>query len=803
MFERRLKIFLGVLSAVVVLLLGRAAQLQVLHAEDWRREANDTLKKVAYVESTRGTILDRTGKELARDRACTDACVQYAALMPQADEPWLKATAKARVRARVGDAAWKATKKAEATKLIAAESEQLQHEIDAMWAKLARVAGRPLEEIEATRQSILQRVAMRKKYIWYQSYLRATRTKGGADSEAEPRWQRWLSGETDDAPEIDKFVVTVGEERQAHVILHDVSLDVQNELARHPEQYPGLVLKPGQTRFYPFEDVACHLLGRIGRVDKKDLLNDPNLKDPRRKYLPNDEIGRSGLEWLCEPALRGTQGMVVTNYGDESANSAEPPVPGRDVMITIDVGLQEDIQRFFAHATLRVKNPATHEYEDLPNQVLHGAAVLLDVKTNQVLALVSNPTFDLNTYDEKLRTLLDNEIDAPLRNRATETQFEPGSTVKPLVGLAGVTAGVVNVNEGIECKGLLELPNRRRPGGKPVTFGRVGRCWVASMFSEDLHGAVAHHPVPFASPHHGHDGNQDGWLTYSDGLERSCNVYFETVADRLGIDALSDWMRRFGLGRRTGIGIEEYSGYVPAQARQDFGNPRTTGFLGGIGQSFVAATPIQMANVASTIARGGIWMRPRLVMPDPKTGAPVPTRETKFDGPDVVDLHLDPEALKACHLGMTNVVNAPGGTGTGARMADLLVAGKTGTAQAAPFRIPEKDPITKKPLKDEDGKTRYVTFAASTRDNPNLLVPWYRNSGTAEKPIIDHSWMIGFAPADNPKIAFGVLVEYGGSGGGAAADVVRQALESCIRRGYLKRRSAPAPTTEPSEAAHD
>jgi penicillin-binding protein 2 len=316
------------------------------------------------------------------------------------------------------------------------------------------------------------------------------------------------------------------------------------------------------------------------------------------------------------------------------------------------------------------------------------------------------------------------------------------------------------------------------------------------MFEKELGPAgVAHHPVPY--PHKGHDGNKDGFLTYSDALERSCNVYFETVADRMGITRLTDWMRRFGLGRKTGIGIEEYKGRLPGDApRPD----RSTCFFGGIGQGYVAATPIQMANVAATIARGGLWMRPQLVMPDDKTGKLPPLRAGAIEGPDAVDLHLDPKAVAACKLGMYNVVNAPAGTGKAARMDDLVLCAKTGTAQAAKFKVLKKD-AKGEPLLDENNHKQYEEFAPSTPDHPNPEMPWYRGAG-ANNEKLDHSWMIGFAPADDPKIAFAVLVEYGGSGGGAAADVVKTAMEACIAHGYLQAQTnKPKPQDEQPQQA--
>ena len=788
MFERRLKIFLLILAACVAGLLFRAAQLQMIQREYWREEASAALKKVRFLDTDRGPIKDRKGRDLAVDRPCVDACVDYRAIVYPADPKWLKDIATDRLRARLGDA-WAHTPKKQREKLREQEMPAVQNSITAMWEKLAELSNQSPEEIEQLRQSILQRVEIRKKYVWYQAYSRALKKDGGEGSDAGgSRFEKFLSGDSEDGPQIDKFSVTVTEETMPHVILHAISLDVQNELGRHIDRYPGLTLRPGLHRYYPFEDVACHVLGRIGKVNQKDLTEDPYHGDPRRRYLPNDEIGRGGLEWLCEPALRGTLGRITTVYGEEASTTTDPPIPGAAVRATIDIDLQQEIQSFFASATLHDSHGQVTER----NAVLHGSAVLLDVKKNQVLAMVSYPTYDLNRFDELYASLYEDRINEPLRHRATESQLEPGSTVKPLVGLAAITQGVVGVNEGIECTGFLVLPNHH---GGNITFGRLGRCWVASTYYERLAGQVAHHPVPV--PHHGHDGNPDGFLTYSDAEERSCNVYFETSADRLGISALTDWMRRFGLGRKTGLGIEEYNGRVPGDASQSFGmSSRATCFFGGIGQGYVAATPVQMANVAATIARGGVWMRPNLVMADNNDGAgqrPA-LRAGALDGPDMVDLHLNPEAVAACKLGMINVVNGPAGTGKAAHMDDLLVAGKTGTAQAAPFKILLRD-AKGEPLLDADNKRQYKEFVPSTPDNPNAELPWYRATGTKDKYKLDHAWMIGFAPADDPKIAFAVLVEYGGSGGGAAADVVKASLESCIAHGYL----TPKPNAPPPD----
>src|SRR5205814_1980847 len=191
-------------------------------------------------------------------------------------------------------------------------------------------------------------------------------------------------------------------------------------------------------------------------------------------------------------------------------------------------------------------------------------------------------------------------------------------------------------------------------------------------------------------------------------LERSCNVYFETMADRLGMEGVNFWMDQFGLGRPTGIWISERGGSIPRDARGLALRLRSTVWFAGIGQGQVQATPLQMANVVATIARDGHWLRPHLITNDRQL-LPHPTTNPVLNAiPDSADLHLSPAALRAVKQGMINVVQGPAGTGTDAFRKDLLIAGKTGTAQAAPFRLLQRD-ATGKPLLDSKGNRVYNT----------------------------------------------------------------------------------------------
>jgi penicillin-binding protein 2 len=541
---------------------------------------------------------------------------------------------------------------------------------------------------------------------------------------------------------------------------------VQNELAKDLEEYPGLKLMPGLRRVYPYKTAGCHLIGHLSSVKREDV-EDSADDDELRRYRANDKIGRTGLEALLEPLLRGTRGQVRRVSGEDKPVAVLEAKPGQDVRTTIDIDLQDHVQELFKHVQVDVDD---HPEQEVP---LHGSAVVIDVPTGEVLCLASYPDYDANEYFKDYALLSTDNLNKPLLNRATQYPLVPGSTMKPLIGIGAITQGLLGPAETIECTGYLIIGKRK--------FTKTYRCWTMQRWKH------SHHDIPLPHPQPGEQGTVPGFLTFSDALERSCNVFFETVGDRLKIDGESYWMRRFGLGQKTGLGIAESAGYVPDSYR----GPRrdAASWLAGIGQGPVGVTTIQMANVAATIARNGIWIRPHLIPPD----VHLPKRESAetsagSERPDREDLHLSPAALAAAHDGMYRVVNMDKiGTGNQAKCKDVVVAGKTGTAQAAAFLIPKIDPVTKQPMKDEKGKPIMEPLAISTAEHPNPLAPWYRGTG-ASGTDLSHAWFIGYAPADHPKVAVAVMVEYGGSGGATAGVIAKSVLEACIEHGYLPRK---------------
>jgi penicillin-binding protein 2 len=774
MFQRRLRIILVLLIMVTAVLVARAFQVQILQRADWQASAADMMKRTDFIETTRGNIVDFKNRVLALDEPCTDACVDYRVITDDPDPAFVAAEADKRA-VKMDDYAHLSTAKKH--QRIDEQSDQVRRDILSMWSTLAHISGKTSDEIDDIRRSIVQRVETRRRYLWYVTYQLALRKR--ADDPKPPWYESWLQGGSGDAPNLDDYAITVGEQTEPHVILNALNPDTVNLLEKNLERFPGLVLRPGQHRVYPFGQAVCHTIGHLSPVDIYDRNSDPFKDDELRKYLLNDVIGHGGIEGLCEQALRGIRGQTV-QYANSDQVLTTDPRPGRDVRITLDVELQTDVEEAFAK---RRVYPQPDPAPPVIRENQHGAAVVIDIATGQVRAMVSYPGFDPNSLDTDYPVLARDDLNTPLLNRATQAQLEPGSTAKTMVGLGAITHGFATPTSTIECTGYLVINGIKY---------NVGKCWVATQYESLLgRSGVAHHPVPESAPHPTEGkgsipgkfaGTVPGFLTVTDALERSCNVQFETLADRMGLTELQYWFDQFGLGRPTGVGITESSGHIPNPANIPAALRQYSTWFAGIGQGEVRATPIQMANVAATIARNGIWMRPRLLV-DPNDAA------TKPSTPDTVDLHLAPDALEAVRLGMVRVVNSPAGTGTqvqkhdGDSLSGILVAGKTGSAQAAKLTVPVRDSAGA--IVMENGHAKHQIVELGTPGTQT----WYVGVGDNNDKVV-HAWFIGFAPADKPQIAFCVMVEYGGSGG-IAADIAHDVLTACIDHGYLSKSSGP------------
>ena len=441
---------------------------------------------------------------------------------------------------------------------------------------------------------------------------------------------------------------------------------------RLDSELPDVVVEPVPTRRYP-ERLAAHLFGYVGEVSDAQLADSEELKS-------GDVVGQAGIEKVYNAVLMGEDGarrVVVNSVGREirTLEQAEP-TEGKRLQLTIDADVQKAVEDAFGATPF------------------NGAAVVLDPRDGGVLAFASLPAYDPNAFAAGIDRQTWNALNAddlrPLNDRAIQGTYSPGSTFKMAVGLAGLEEGVITPETSVYCPGHANF------------YGRSFKCWKRGG-----HGAV----------------------NLARAIEQSCDVYFYTVGNQLGVDRIHKWATALGLGVKSGIDLpNEKQGLVPStewkleRLKEKWYAGETISVA--IGQGQVSVTPISLAVYAATLANGGSRVTPHLLRAvDEGAGwqpvtPPAPT--------PVID--ISPEKMQAIRDGMWRVVNA-GGTGGRARIEGKDVAGKTGTAQVI----------------SNAGRM-------AARTNRNLR---------------DHGWFVFFAPRDNPTIAGVVFAEHGIHGGNA------------------------------------
>jgi penicillin-binding protein 2 len=408
------------------------------------------------------------------------------------------------------------------------------------------------------------------------------------------------------------------------VVKRDLSWDEVVAIETHQLDLPGVSLRITPRRSYPLGGQLAHLLGYVGEASPQDLLADP-------RYRMGDLVGKAGLERGWENQLRGVNGgqqVEVDSVGRRLRVLREvEEVPGDTIKLTIDLDLQEAAVRALGDRD--------------------GTVIALDPNTGGILAYVTQPTFDPNTFargvrPDEWRSLLTDKH-RPLTNRAVQGQYPPGSTFKIVVATAALEEGIINPFTRIHCPGGLQFGNH------------YFRCW-----KKGGHGTVNLH----------------------EALVQSCDVFFYQVAQRLGIDAIARQARVFGLGLPTGIPIEhERAGTIPdvAWKRQRFKQPWYAGetLSAAIGQGYVTVTPLQMANLIAMVAVGKRY-RPHFVRQVETPDGTIVQTET----PEVIaTLNVRATTLMQVREGLRDVVNTERGTGKKARLTGIEAAGKTGTSQ--------------------------------------------------------------------------------------------------------------------------
>jgi penicillin-binding protein 2 len=492
----------------------------------------------------------------------------------------------------------------------------------------------------------------------------------------------------------------------------DITPDEKEFIEAHRDELPELETIDEQRRLYPRDGFAAALIGYTGEVSE-DMLNQSRYA----YYEPGDVVGRSGVEESYDALLRGTDGsrdVLVDSHGREVGRLGyERAIPGSDLKLTVDL----DIQRA-AELALGNRN---------------GAVIAMDPHTGDVLALVSHPSFDPNDFAVRVQrdtwAKLITDPNHPLMDKAIQDQLAPGSTFKLIMSVAGLQENVAQ-NLKVNCQGGANF------------YGRFFAC-------DAHHGAV----------------NIDNAIPYS------CDTYYYTLAERLGIEPIAKWAHELGLGQKTGIDLpNEAAGVVPSEEWK-LKNYHEKWYAGevisvGIGQGATAVTPVQLARAIGGIASGGAMRRPHVVLQDQ---LPPNYRQAIIDsypGSGDANVPIAPSTWETITDGMAAVVSGAGGTARSSHLEGIDFAGKTGTAQVVNHSFGAKS----------------VSKDVSQRAN---------------------AWFVGVAPRRNPDIVVAVLWEHGGWGVGSsklAAQVIQAFVDKQRRleHNVLQVEAEPKPQGTPS-----
>ena len=457
------------------------------------------------------------------------------------------------------------------------------------------------------------------------------------------------------------------------LIAEDLSLAQVAHFNAVALEHPEFEIDVRHVRLYRHGPFTAHVLGYLGEVAEAELTA------PSSPYAAGDLVGRRGIERRYDLHLRGEDGeqvVTVDSRGRLQAESGRRPArPGRRLDLTLDLELQQEAAIYFEDKV--------------------GSAVGMDPDTGELLTLVSSPSYNPNLFARRLdreqwRQLSEAPND-PLQNRALQNSYPPGSVFKIVVAVAGLSESVVRPTETVTCNGATRIYNRRF------------RCWRRA----------------------GH-----GRVNLREAIKESCDVYFYHLGQKLGIERIADYARRFGLGSPTGLDVGgEKAGLVPdpewsMRARGDRWYPGETISV-AIGQGPLLVTPLQVATLIATVINGG-----RRVVPHLSAEQALPT----------VDVGLDPDALARVRDALHAVVEERA-TGAAARVEGLKVGGKTGTAQV----VRQKTWVDSKDLPYE---------------------------------MRDHAWFASFAADDRRRLVAVVFVEHGGKGSTAAAPLAKLLYET-------------------------
>ena len=690
--------------------LFRLAQMQLLTASSVQHEIAELKRQRGQsrqLKTIRGRILDRTGRVLATDEARFWVHINYN-LCSFLDERVRKAMLAEASGRRDADVAVP-----KVDKIIREKLEDIQLIIE----KCA--------QFKAVEPSVIwDEIKKINDYVWGQRMFQAWR-KNFPNSEVSEKYDSPVSIPFPEAmadfkvkqpdPNIRDELASKIDILEMHKDWPLLELKTDDDVFLAQLEFmdtEGLQILPKGHRFYPYGSVAAHTIGWVGLATQsrdKELFADDELLS----YLEGEVCGREdGVEYVCETILRGRRGELSHDI-DGQLTARTPTEFGSDVTLTLDIELQKRIENYLTR------------YPHDPNYGPGMSAVVIEVGTSDILALVSLPVYDLNRARYDYGDLVADKKNRPLINRAINEQYPPGSVVKPLILIAGLETGKITPEDVIHCSG------QAAPEGWPD-------CLITRR-----------------NPGVGHDHRWEN--TARNAIKGSCNIYFSQLADMVEPDVLQQWLFKFGYGHYVLLlpnGLFANSSYLIDVVKNDVVRNfnQNSGIISsavprgkvlcfediaslklshrkmfGIGQGNLRVTPLQVANSIAAIARGGIYKRPRLLQ--------------ESGNSEGIDLGISLETLAVVYDGMSAVVNEAGGTAY---------------RQFEPF---------------------LATLAAED-------VKVYGKTGSTERP--EHAWFGGFAQDSTArKIAIAIVVEGGRHGSSDAAPLARNIIQLCVEAGYI------------------
>ncbi|MFB0553985.1 MAG: penicillin-binding transpeptidase domain-containing protein [Phycisphaerae bacterium] len=650
MYDKRIKISVILSTLLLLICLLRLTQMQLLPTSSVQSDIEELKRQRGQsqeLKTVRGNILDRTGKlVLATDEPQFQLCINY------------------KLTCFMDDRIWDARLSSAADKEDADAVANVQKELDIGLADLNQIINKCAQFKGVKPSEIKKEIQRINDYIWNQRTFQAWARKF-PNSEVRQNYDSIIDipfneakadFETKEPNEIKRLLLV---NKIDIADMHDpkplLELKTDDDIFAAQLEFlkvDDIQILPKARRTYPYGTAAAQTIGWVGLVTHSEDDRRLFANDKLSSYLSGEICGREdGVEYVCETILRGRRGELVYDIDSQLISQTRSRF-GKDVSLTLDIELQQRIENYLT------------KYNHEPSCGPGMAAVVIEVATGDILALVSIPVFDLNRarYDYGDLT---NDPDKPLINRAINEWYPPGSVVKPLILIAGLESGKITPEEIIGC------PAQKAPKGWPS-------CLLYNRYRA------------------GHDGR---WKNNArNAIRGSCNIYFSRLADRIEPRVLQQWLFKFGYGRNIlfpPLSFEEselfrnfrqlqgvISNTIPRETITSFEQvpplSKSERRQFGIGQGNLRVTPLQVANAMAAIARGGTYKPPRLFMDN--------TYEFDFNK---IDLGISLQTLAVIYDGMSDVVNETGGTAYSTfepilrslAEQDIKVYGKTGSTQ--------------------------------------------------------------------------------------------------------------------------